>query len=468
MDGLIKNLKFHRTIKFRLSALFCFITIVMSILAVLSFYSYKKKSQFNQLEMDADRQVKNLAENAMTPLLNKDEMQLSVLVFTAMKNPGVLSAAILDHKGKVLMHPDISQIGTQVQLGTKVAEPTEPSKGECLQKVMPITMDNKPIGTTWLIMDTSRVLKNLQKLKIELTIAVFTFIGLGSILIIHMIGKLLAPLDELAEAAAKVGQGDLSVKVQENGGDEIKKLAKMFNRMSRELSAEKQRVQEGYLQSVMALAAAVEAKDPYTRGHCDRTAYYAHQVAQNMGMDEDNINQLGLAAQLHDLGKIGVDKSVLCKPGRLTDEEYAHISRHPLIAWKILEPARFLSKVREIILVHHERYDGKGYPNGLSGDQICQTGKILAIADCYDAMTTNRPYRKHLDEEKALSIIKEEKGRQFAPEVVDAFLAAYPHFEDRKVLDRLLETSSRGRIWVYDDTFEEKTETENAEILAAK
>ena len=440
--------------------------IVMSILAALSFYNYKKNSQFDQLQIDADRQIKDLAENAMAPLLNNDKMQLSVLIFTAMENQGVLSAAILDHKGKVLIHPDINQIGTQIQLEENETEQTGPSKGESLQKVAPITVDNKPIGTVWLIMDTSGIFKNLQKLKIVLFIAAFIFICLGSIFIIHMIGKLLAPLDELAEAAVKVGQGDLSVKVQEDGGDEIKKLAKMFNRMSRELSDEKRRVQEGYLQSVMALAAAVEAKDPYTRGHCDRTAYYAQQVAQYLDMDEDSINQLKLAAQLHDLGKIGVDKSVLCKPGRLTGEEYAHISRHPLIAWKILEPARFLSDVREIILVHHERYDGNGYPNGLSGDQICQTGKILAIADCYDAMTTNRPYRKHLDEEKALMIIKEEKGRQFAPEVVDAFFAAHPHFEDRKTLAEFLEISSRGRIWVYDDTIEE--ETVSAQALAVK
>ncbi len=197
----------------------------------------------------------------------------------------------------------------------------------------------------------------------------------------------------------------------------------------------KQCVEEGYLQSVMALSAAMEAKDPYTRGHCDRVAYYSQQVARHMGMDKAIVKQLILAGQLHDLGKIGVDKKVLCKPDRLDSDEFDHIARHPMIAWQILEPALFLSSVRDIIIVHHERFDGKGYPKGLLGNRICPAGKILAVADCYDAMTTNRPYGKHMGKKRALSIIKGEKGNQFDPDIVDAFLQAHPFFEDRESQD---------------------------------
>jgi HD-GYP domain-containing protein (c-di-GMP phosphodiesterase class II) len=198
--------------------------------------------------------------------------------------------------------------------------------------------------------------------------------------------------------------------------------------MAEGLDHAKQSAEEGYLQSVMALSAAVEASDPYTRGHCDRVAYYSEQIALKMGMDEAFVKPLVLAGQLHDLGKIGVDKEILCKPGRLNSDEFDHIARHPMIAWQILEPVRFLAKERDIIIVHHERFDGKGYPNGLNGNQICLEGKILAVADCYDAMTSNRPYRRHMDEDKALGIIKEEKSKQFDPDIVDAFLEAYPFF----------------------------------------
>ncbi|MCP4113894.1 MAG: HD-GYP domain-containing protein [Desulfobacteraceae bacterium] len=211
-------------------------------------------------------------------------------------------------------------------------------------------------------------------------------------------------------------------------------------------------VEDGYLQSVMAFTEAVEAKDPYTRGHCDRVAYYAEKVAREMGMPENRVKLLMLAGQLHDLGKIGVDDEVLCKAGRLTDEEFVHIARHPVIAWQILEPATFLAEVREIILAHHERFDGTGYPRGLSGDKLSVEARILAVADSYDAMTSNRPYRRHLREEHALSILREKKGRQFDPEIVDVFLAARKGFEGREELDERLQITSRGRVWVYDET----------------
>lgn len=239
--------------------------------------------------------------------------------------------------------------------------------------------------------------------------------------------------------------------VYQSGGYDIQESGKVVNKMTEAPGNTSQNSEEGYLRSVMALSAAVEAKDPYTRGHCDRVAYYSEQAALHMGIDKIIVKQLIVAGQLHDLGKIGIDKEVLCKPGALNSDEFNHIARHPVIAWEILEPALFLSRVRDIIIVHHERFDGKGYPNGLTGDKICQSGKILAVADCYDAMTSNRPYRRHLDEQKALCILKQEKGKQFDPDTVDAFLEAHSFFEDRESLDSRLEISSQGRVWVSEE-----------------
>lgn len=440
---------FFKTIQFKLSALFCSITIVLSVLAGISFYDHKKNVLFNQLEENANTLSQNLAINAGSALLGSDELQLSVLVFAELKNPGVLSAAILDNEGKILIHSDVKKIGESVLSGNDDPDDLfSTSKKHQLQEVKPIIFNGKTLGSVLLTMETASALEKINTFKMKLFLATLMFIGSACFIIIHIIGNLLEPLGALSQAALKVGHGDLSVRVLENGGEEIRKLGRVFNEMTEGLSHANQRVEEGYLQSVMALSAAVEAKDPYTRGHCDRVAYYSEQVALHVGMDKAIVKQLILAGQLHDLGKIGVDKTVLCKPGSLTPEEFGHIARHPVIAWQILEPALFLSKVRDIIIVHHERFDGKGYPHGLHGNQICLAGRILSIADCYDAMTSNRPYREHLDEKNALTIITQEKGKQFDPDMVDAFLEAYPFFENREALDHRLEISSRGRVWV--------------------
>jgi len=447
----LKRLTIFKTIKFKLSALFCSTTIALSILAGVTFYDYKKDTLFNQVKENASILSQNLAINAGAALLDSDEMQLSVLVFTELKNPVVLAAAILDHEGKALIHSDIKEIGNSVISGNDVHKNLVTKENKQLKEVKPIVVNGKKIGSALLTMDTSSVFERMHTLKMGLFTATIIFCGFGCYLIIHVIGNLLEPLGTLSQAAVKIGHGDLSVRVHESGGEEIRKLGKVFNQMTKGLDHANQRAEEGYLQSVMALSAAVEAKDPYTRGHCDRVAYYSEQIALHMGMDTAIVKQLILAGQLHDLGKIGVDNEILCKPGKLDTDEFNHIARHPVIAWQILEPALFLSKVRDIIIVHHERYDGKGYPKGLPGEKICPAGKILAVADCYDAMTSNRPYRKHMGEKKALSIITNEKGKQFDPDIVDAFLEAHPFFEDRDTLDKRLEISSRGRVWVYDE-----------------
>jgi HD-GYP domain-containing protein (c-di-GMP phosphodiesterase class II) len=461
----LKKSAFFKTIQFKLSALFCSATIALSIMGGVTFYDYKKEFLFNQLKENAGNLSKNLAINAGAAVLDSDEMQLSVLVFTELKNPGVLSAGILDHEGKALIHSDIKKIGNAVLPGNSVLRKTTIPEKNQLKEIKPILVNGKKIGTALLTMDISPVLEKTAKLRMAIFTAALFFSGFGCYLIIHVIGNLLKPLGVLSQAAVKIGQGDLSVRVHERGGEELRKLGKVFNKMAQGLDQANQNAEEGYLQSVMALSAAVEASDPYTRGHCDRVAYYSEQVALHMGMDKASVKQLVLAGQLHDLGKIGIDKEILCKPGRLDSEEFDHIARHPMIAWEILEPVLFLSKEREIIIVHHERFDGKGYPNGLHGSQISLAGKILAVADCYDAMTSNRPYRRHMEEKKALGIIKEERGNQFDPDIVDAFLEAQPFFENRESLDERLEISSRGRVWFYDETFSKESRNKNPAVL---
>ncbi|MGH8104372.1 MAG: HD domain-containing phosphohydrolase [bacterium] len=181
-------------------------------------------------------------------------------------------------------------------------------------------------------------------------------------------------------------------------------------------------LRQSYFETVKALSEAIEAKDPYTRGHSERVALYTTLVAEEMGMDSKLIALLKIAGILHDVGKIGVREGVLLKPDRLTDDEFNEMKRHALQGDTITAPIKFIEPVRGAIRSHHEWYAGGGYPDGLRGDDIPLVARMMAVADSYDAMTTDRKYRKALLPEEAVKRLNDGKGTQFDPEVVDAFM----------------------------------------------
>jgi putative nucleotidyltransferase with HDIG domain len=178
-----------------------------------------------------------------------------------------------------------------------------------------------------------------------------------------------------------------------------------------------------YLNTVQALVSAIEASDAYTRGHSERVTRYSLALAKRMGIDGDPLKQLEQAAVLHDIGKIGIDVALLHKKEKLTAADIDVLKLHPSIGVRILEPIHFLGTVREIIEQHHERYDGNGYPKGLGGEVWRLEGKILAVCDTYDAMTSDRPYRKALSHDLAIQEISDHSGTQFDPKVAAAFIA---------------------------------------------
>lgn len=184
-----------------------------------------------------------------------------------------------------------------------------------------------------------------------------------------------------------------------------------------------QRLQDTYLGAIGSLAAAIEARDPYTVGHSARVTQYAVAIAESMKLPKEEVEELRLAGILHDLGKIGVPDSILNKPGRLSDEEYLAIKMHPALSMRIVEPLPHLGNIIPIIYHHHERYDGNGYMEGKSGDGIPLGARIIAVADSYEAMTSDRPYRKALSREEAVSELTKNAGTQFDPLVVEHFLA---------------------------------------------
>ena len=175
---------------------------------------------------------------------------------------------------------------------------------------------------------------------------------------------------------------------------------------------------------IRALTSAIDAKDPYTCGHSDRVARVAVRLAEELGCDAKTCDTIYLAGLLHDIGKIGIDDGVLRKPGKLSEEEYEHIKTHAEIGHKILGDLKKLDDVLPVVLHHHEAWDGGGYPHRLDAQKIPSSARIVAVADAFDAMSSDRPYRQGLPEEKIDGIFRSGAGRQWDPEVIDAFFRA--------------------------------------------
>ncbi|MBE5908884.1 MAG: response regulator [Lachnospiraceae bacterium] len=198
-------------------------------------------------------------------------------------------------------------------------------------------------------------------------------------------------------------------------------------RLQRDLESmvdEKTRENENlFLHVVECLADAIDAKDNYTKGHSGRVAQYSKEIAERLGYDEKQQEKIFMMGLLHDVGKIGVPDEVINKPGRLSEEEFAKIQKHPAIGGRILGNIKEMPELAAGAKWHHERYDGTGYPEGLAGEDIPEAARIIAVADAYDAMTSNRSYRGVLPQEKVRQEIERGKGSQFDPKFADIMLA---------------------------------------------
>lgn len=192
-----------------------------------------------------------------------------------------------------------------------------------------------------------------------------------------------------------------------------------------------QDLMENFNQTVQSFAHAIEAKDKYTQGHSERVTMYSVSIAQEMNMPESEIDVIYRAGRLHDIGKIGLQYEKLNKPGKLTDEEFEMFKKHPTIGKKILEPIKFLQPVIPLVYHHHEKFDGKGYPGGLKGDAIPLGARILSVADTYDAMTSDRSYRKALSHAMAMEEINKYSGTQFDPEIVQFFNVSIDKYRNK-------------------------------------
>ncbi len=244
------------------------------------------------------------------------------------------------------------------------------------------------------------------------------------------------PLHVLTQSSRALARGDFSQRVSLLSRTEIGELANTFNTMSDELehfvedlkrAAEENR--ELFMGSIQMLAGAVDEKDPYTRGHSDRVTRYSLMIAEEMKQPSSFLETLRISAQLHDVGKIGIEDHILKKPGALTEEEFEVMKTHTTKGANILRPVTQLAEMLPGIELHHEALDGRGYPYGLQGDQIPLLARVIAVADTFDALTTNRPYQQAHTPDQALQIIKNLAGKRLDPDAVAALLAVYARGE---------------------------------------
>jgi HD-GYP domain-containing protein (c-di-GMP phosphodiesterase class II) len=307
---------------------------------------------------------------------------------------------------------------------------------------IPIESYNTSWGITVDIKD--HVLKE-SSMNIAKTIVLGGFLTLaGIILTVKLIVRQgLKPIDSIMSVMKDVEKGDLESRTAISSCNEMEVIGSQLNNLLDHMIEDRDSIvkqkneieellievenlmQENdriYFETIKSLAKTIDAKDQYTGGHCDRVTEFSLYIGKEMGLSQEQLSSLTYGAMLHDIGKIGVPESIITKEGRLTDEEYTLMKSHPEKGYEILKDIHFLKDARLGVLQHHERYDGKGYPQGLAGQAIDLKARIISIADAFDAMTSDRSYRKALSIEMASQQLIDNKGIQFDPHMVDILI----------------------------------------------
>ena len=334
--------------------------LLLLVVALLFFAFMRYERIFLSLESQkrAHSLANNIVINARDPLLSKDELRLGSLIESVSQNSEVQYAYLMDHRGYILYHSEPAKTGKMLPDG--VPSPAE----SIIQASVPIEVENIKVGTAVVGLGINHIDQAMIETATGLLFPLGLGAGLGILGVFLLAGIHVNRVKRLEEAIQALGSGDLLVHVDDNSQDEVGRLTRHFNEMVDQLHAARQQNQRNFKETVGALAAAVEAKDAYTRGHCDRVARISVAIGKRLEMDETKCEELELAAILHDVGKIGVKAGILGKAGPLTDEEFKEIQCHPDIGARILSPLSAYQEVALFVRHHHENHDGSGYRQG--------------------------------------------------------------------------------------------------------
>jgi HD-GYP domain-containing protein (c-di-GMP phosphodiesterase class II) len=380
-------------------------------------------------------------------------------------NRGLLDVYVVDNRGRLIAHSnpetplatDVSGLDivrffleSRGTTGATVpfAVPAEGGPKNMLGTYRPVPDDSGWGVIVQVEEDKAYYARDELRQDAMLLVAIVTALAvvLGSL----FAGQISRPIRQLADGARRLAGGDYGTRVAIRSENEVGVLADAFNQMGEEIQKAIQEIQraaqenkELFMGSIRMLANAIDEKDPYTRGHSERVAYYSACVAKHLGMPPEEVERVHLSGIIHDVGKIGIEDKILRKAAALTDDEYEIMKQHPTKGLHILAAVPLLKEKAGAGLMHHENVDGSGYPDGLKGDEIPRLGRIVCVADAFDAMTTDRPYSKAMTFEAAVARLKFLAGKKFDPECVNAFELAFAAGDVTPAKARKASTASR-------------------------
>lgn len=357
---------------------------------------------------------------------------------------------VVDEQGRAIFHPNPANISDRKPLtNLKIVEEWKETNSQIQSALLPFTTDYKGkkyemIGAystanfsnqlkfgVIVMQDESKSLATVREMRMQVWLISLAVAFVVLLIGLFLAGHLTSPLSKLVEAAQRIASGDLSHRIESKNITEIMTLGDAFNSMSGDLAEHIENLAQAaednrqlFIGTVKALAAAIDGKDRYTRGHSERVSRVSVAIGQRLKMSEEDLEKLRISALLHDVGKIAIDDAILKKPSSLTDEEYEIMKEHPKAGYKIMKNIPAMKDFLPGMYMHHEMVNGKGYPQGLSDEEIPLQAKIVSVADTFDAMTIDRPYQKGMELNAALDRIKDFVGTRYDIHVVNALIRA--------------------------------------------
>jgi putative nucleotidyltransferase with HDIG domain len=373
-------------------------------------------------------------------LISQDLLGLDNIVYRVKAtNPDIESMAIIDPDGEIIVHSDTRKAGETLRPaagnllyksedGTTVHEIPGPVRG--LYEIQtPIVFMEKTLGSVILSVNKSVLMEAQRKARNSILAVVAPLLLIGVASSILLTTFLTRPVHELSKGVAELKEGRRNRPLRVYSQDELGKLTESFNEMTALITSQKnslsqyaKELEEAYVSTVRVLAAAIDARDTHTLGHSTRVAKLSVELGRELGLGPAELEELEIACLFHDVGKIKIPDSILQKKDKLSTPEQREMQRHPEYGAEILAKAPSLLKYIPAVKHHHEWFDGTGYPDGLAGDRIPKAATIISLADVYDAMTSDRPYRDALSEEEAQDEITALGGKQFDAEIAARFI----------------------------------------------
>ena len=434
-----------RTIRFKLSAFVFLLLIFTTFVSFLTTIKILNRFILNEIIKRAESLSRSSAAVAAYSLISGDVLGMDHVVFKGKESNGdVEYMAVINPKMIVMAHSDMRKRGEILKGGEgnlfkKNADGTIVreillSSGKSFEVSTPIVFKDKVLGTVIVGVNQSVLLEaqRLARHRILLILTIILFVGLVGIL--GLLFFITRPIQELSAGVEELKEGKRTKPLRVYSKDELGKLTESFNDMGKLITDQKkelfkytQELEEAYVSILRVLAMAIDARDSYTLGHSARVALHSLMIGEEIGLKKTELEELEIASLFHDVGKLKTPDAILFKGRSLDSIEYDEMRQHPENGADILNKVKPLQKYVEPVKHHHEYYNGKGYPDGLDGDEIPLYAAIISIADTYDAITSTRPYRKALSKEEACKELEKEAGKQFHPELVKAFLRAIEH-----------------------------------------